>query len=206
MPSYLAPFDAGVGDARAQRFIAQGERIEIGPGLILSSKSMDGTALASLVFAWHHLSLDQQANIRILREKGQLKLQFQGPTTQWQRVDAFDTFEDLAILPVSGQMGLVRRVGGDSPNTSNCRLDILPDQGQRDSVSVILELVATKPIDAGEILLLNSPWSGTDKEVDLLRVEIEDLGQPHYEGVFDSLVSRNGERKSVEDDTCSRTT
>ena len=188
-PSHLAPFDAGFGNARAKRSIAPGERVEIGPGLILSSKLIAGSALANLVLAWHHLTPEQQAHLRFLRANGQLKLQHQGYTTRWQRRDVFESFEDLAILPASGQMGLVRRVGvGDAPSSSNCRLDILLDHGQRDSVTVVLELVATKAIDAGEVLLLNAPWSGTNQEVELLRVEINDLGQPHYDGVFDSLL------------------
>ena len=196
--SLLAPFDGGLGNARAKRFIAQGERIEIGPGLILSSKLIAGSSLSSLVFAWHHLTAEQQAKILILRERRQLKLQYQGHSTSWERRDVFETLEDLAILPASGQMGLVRRIGSvDSPSHSNCRLDISLDHGERDSVTVILELVATKAIDAGEIFLLNSTWSGNDKEVELLRVEINDLGQPHYEGVFDSLVSENEEMEEL---------
>ncbi len=181
--SRLAPFDSGLGNARAKQFISRGERVEIGPGLILSSKLTFGTALGSLVFPWNHLTEEQQASLRILREDGQLKLQHQGYDTSWKRVDTFESYEDLSILPVGGQIGLLRRVG--EIESSNCRLNILWELGQPDSVTVILELVATDDIESGEILKLNLPQVGTMEELELLHAELVEFGHPFYAGIFD---------------------
>jgi hypothetical protein len=183
-PSRLAPFDAGIGDARAKRPISKGERIEIGSGLLLSTKLIAGSVLGGIVFSWQHLNEKHRANLRILRESGQIKLQHQGHSTHWTAIDTFVSYEDLSILPASGQIGMVRRVG--ETELSNCRLDILWQLGQKDSVSVTLELRATRYIDTGEVLLLNLPPAGTKEELQLLQAELDGLGQPYFPGLFDA--------------------
>lgn len=184
--SRLAPFDAGIGDARARRPISKGERIEVASGLLLSTKLFAGTVLGSLLFSWHHLNEKNRANIRILRESGQIMVQYQDQGTDWVGVDTFVSYEDLSILPASGQIGLVRRVG--ETEASNCRLDIAWKLGQKDSVSVTLELIATQDIDTGDVLLLNLPPAGTKEELRLLKAELDGLGQPYFPGLFKGLV------------------
>lgn len=186
--SRLAPFDAGIGNARAKRPISKGECIEIAPGLILSTNLIAGTMLGGLVFSWQHLNEDQRASLRIVRESNQMKLQYQGNDNRWTSVDRFVSFDDLSILPTGGNIGLVRRVGRDTEVT-NCQLNILWHLGQRDIVSVTLELRATQDIDTGDMLLLNLPPAGTADELQLLKDELDGAGgQPYYPGFFDTLA------------------
>lgn len=180
--SRLAPFDAWLGDARAKVSMPSGQRIELSTGLLLSNKLTKDSSLGGLVLSWDDLKEEHQSALRILQETGQIKLQYQSADTSWQRVDAFEqSYEDLAILPVSGNIGMVRRVG-DGP--SNCRLVLHWQGSQQQSVAVTLELIATQEIAAGEVLTLNLPPAGTERELALLQGEMQALGQPHYPGIF----------------------
>ena len=189
-PSRLAPFDAGLGDARAKRPISKGDRIEIATGLLLSTQLIAGTVLGGLVFSWQHLSEQHRASLHILRESGQIKLQGQNQDSGWARVDMFESYEDLSIFPASGHIGMVRRVG--ETEVSNCHLNILWHLGQKDSVSVTLELVATRDIDTGDVLLLDLPPAGTKDELRLLKAELDGLGQAYVPGLFDTASDLNG--------------
>jgi hypothetical protein len=195
-PTRLAPFDAGIGDARAKQSLSKGERIEIGSGLILSTKLIAGSVFGGIVFSWQHLKEEHRANLRILRETGQLKLQHQGYDTGWNSIDTFESYEDLSILPASGHIGVVRRVGETEP--SNCRLDILWQLGQKDGVSVTLQLRATRDINAGEVLLLNLPPAGTKEELRLLQAELDGIEEPYFSGLFDTKNDPDLESSHVE--------
>jgi hypothetical protein len=180
--SRLAPFDAWLGDARAKVSISNGQRIELSTGLLLSNKLAKDSSLGGLILSWDDLKEEHQSALRILQQTGQIKLQYQSADTSWQRIDAFEqSYEDLAILPVAGNIGLVRRLG-DGP--SNCRLVLHWQGAQQGSVAVTLELIATQEIAAGEVLTLNLPPAGTKRELALLKGEMQASVQPHYPGIF----------------------
>ena len=176
----LAPFDAGYGDARAKMAISLGDRIEIATSLIVSHRLVQGSALGAVVIPWKDMTNEHQQALRNLRDKGQLTLQYQGQDTNWKAIDDFKSFEDLAILPIAGFIGMVRRVGDD---TSNCRL-IIHSEATVDSIGVTLELIATKNISVGETLTLNLPQSGSREELQALKKEMKLTGMPHYTGLF----------------------
>jgi hypothetical protein len=178
--SRLAPFDAGIGDAKAKVKISRGERIELTTGLVVSRKLMQGTALGAVVLSWNDLAQDHQTALRTLRENGQMILQYQGYDTEWNRIDRFESFEDLAILPVAGNVGLVRRVGDEA---GNCRL-VIHSEGSPGSVGVTLELIATEDIAVGEVLMLTLPPARSRIELQFLKRELQLTGRQHYEGLF----------------------
>ena len=91
------------------------------------------------------------------------------------------------ILPIGGSIGLVARQqqlpenGGTAPD-ANCRL-VIPSSNdigaplEQNSVVVPLELIATRNISAGELLLLDLPPSGTGQEISLLMKELQLMGR-----------------------------
>jgi hypothetical protein len=178
--SRLAPFDAGIGDAKAKVPIFRGDRIEISTALVMSRKLVRGSALGAVVISWDDLTEKHQNALQTLRENGQLILQYQGHDTDWRRIDRFQSFEDLALLPNAGNIGMVRRVG-DGP--CNCRL-VIHSEGEQGSVGVTVELIATEDIPVGELLKLNLPPAGSKTELKALQTEMQLTGMPHYAGSF----------------------
>ena len=178
--SRFAPFDAGLSDAKAKVPIPSGSRIEISTALVMSRKMVRGHALGAVVISWEDLFLEHQTALRTLRENGQMILQYQGVDIDWKRIDRFQSFEDLALLPNSGNIGTVRRVG-DGP--SNCRM-VIHSEGAQDSVGVTVELIATKDISVGDILALNLPQAGLKEERNELKREMKLTGMPHHVGMF----------------------
>jgi hypothetical protein len=178
----FAPKNAGVGNAFAKRSMSIGERIEIAPGMVMSRKFVDGTALAPIVFGWEDLNVHQRAALRILREDGLLTLQFQNHSTDRNRVDGFKSFEDTVIFPVAGTIGMLRRVGGDGDfGDSNCRLEIHPNL-KEGGVGVTLEVIASENIEAGDILKLDMPPRGSWEEVEEFLKMLKITGQPYDDG------------------------
>lgn len=199
-PQWLAPWDAEMGAAVAKVAVTQGERLELGTGMILSQKHhVRGTALAAVALAWQDLDPNHhQTALQELRQRGQLKLQYNEWTSEssWRRTDGFSSWDDVAILPIGGSIGLVSRHGrrrqgreeeeeidaGDEEDVTmtNCRLVIPTTSGgpqEPGSVVVPLELIATQDIAAGELLRLDLPPSGTPQEVALLQKELRLMGR-----------------------------
>jgi hypothetical protein len=174
--SRFAPRDAGLGNAIARRAVSKSERIEIAPGIVMSRSSVNGTLLAPLVFGWEALTQENRQALSKLRENGRLTLQFQSQDTEWQRIDRFESFEDIAILPVAGNIGMLQRVGSDGG--SNCRLVIRSDDAEG-TVGVTLEVIATEDIEVGDVLKLDLrvPPTGSRKVVGAFRKEMSLTGQ-----------------------------
>eukprot|EP00536_Pseudo-nitzschia_multiseries_P002731 jgi/Psemu1/63792/estExt_Genemark1.C_370090 len=185
----LAPFDAGLSDARAKVPMKKGDQIEKSLGLVLSRNHIRGTPLGPIAFYWENLKIDHHQHLINLRDDKKLLLQYQGQDTNWKSVDRFVGYAEITVLPVSGNIGLVRRVGGaDAGEEYNCRLMIRSNKNHPTSVSVTLELIATKDIAAGDVLKLNIAPSEFDEEYELLHDEMEESGQPHHPGIFDSIL------------------
>jgi hypothetical protein len=90
------------------------ERIEIAPALVLPLKDIE--PLAPLTIQWMHLAERHHTTIRKMREDGQLRvIRRNGSTKGPPNSDGFESFETTAILPFAGNMGLIRRVGSDTP-------------------------------------------------------------------------------------------
>lgn len=166
---WLPPQDAEIASAYAKVDIQAGERIELGTGLIISmSRHARGTPLADLAIHWNVLQQEHQQSLRTLREEGRLKLQVNHwvDDDSWNRTDGFVSWEDVAILPFGGNVGLVDRIDESTDiSDSNCRLLIPTTDGlalpiPSDEVVVVpLELIATRDIPQGTFLRLNIPYS-----------------------------------------------
>jgi hypothetical protein len=181
----LAPFDAGLSDARAKIDVAKGQSIEESLGLVLSRNHVRGTALGPIAFYWENLKIDHHQHLINLRDDEKLILQYQGPDTEWKPVDRFMGYSEITVLPVSGNIGLVRRVGSDAD--FNCKLLIRANKEHNTNVGVTLELVATADIKAGDVLKLNISPSEFQEEYQLLHAEMEASGQPHHPSIFDAI-------------------
>ena len=179
--SLLAPFDAGFGNAYAKRDVQMSQRIEVGPGLIVSKNTFAGSAMAPVLIDWEDLDVNSQDALRILREADSLKLQFQSRDTFWSSVDRFESFSDVSILPLGGRIGLIRRVG--EVDSANCRLDI-GWQDFRGGTTITLEVVATQDISAGEELRLAASKRASAEEFEHLRRELVEVGHPYNERLF----------------------
>jgi len=200
--SRLAPFDAGLSDARAKVFTKKGEHIEKSLGLVLSRNDVRRTPLGPIAFYWENLKIDHHQHLINLRDDEKLMLQYQGSDTDWKSIDRFIAYSEITILPVSGNIGLVRRVGSSSSSSGsekereeyNCRLMIRSNEEyQTNHVGVTLELIATKDISAGDVLKLNIAPSEFEEEYRLLHDEMEQSGQPHHPGIFDSIIQEDEE-------------
>lgn len=188
---WLPPNDGEIGSAYAKVAIRAGENIEMGTGMILSrSRHLKGTALADLAMNWEVLQADHQRSLRVLRDQGQLKLQHNTWLTEWSwnRTDGFTLWEDVAILPIGGNIGLVDRRSFTGVSSHNCRLEIPTTSDSwpatHDHVVVALVLIATQDIQPGELLRLNIPYSSTQRkgvagrdEVAILHEELKAMGR-----------------------------
>lgn len=204
---WLAPsFDAGWGDAKTKMGVKKGERLEISTALVLSQKFTKDTALMPLVYAWKDLHEDHREGLVRLARKGLLHLQYQGADTSWKPTNNFTnpkSFEDLLLFPVAGNIGMVRRLNTAVDDSSifaedNCRLVVHPRRNQDEKnndddsmqwldqpVGVTIELVATKDMDAGTVLVIDLVESVANPyEYKLLLRELKQTGQPFSREVF----------------------
>lgn len=204
---WLAPsFDAGWGDARTKIGVRKGERLEISTALVLSQEFTKHTALMPLVYAWKDLHEDHREGLVRLARKSLLHLQYQGPDTSWKPTNNFmdpKSFEDLLLFPVAGNIGMVRRLHTNVDDSSkvtdaNCRLVVHPRRDQDENnydndsmqwldhpVGVTIELVATKDMDAGTVLVIDLVESvASPYEYKLLLEELKQTGQPFSRQVF----------------------
>jgi SET domain len=182
----LAPFDAGLSDARAKIDFQKGDHIEQSLGLVLSRNHIRGTPLGPIAFYWENLKIDHHQHLINLRDNAKLILQYQGTDTEWQSVDRFVGYSEITILPISGGIGMVRRVGNED---YNCKIIIRSNKNHNTNVGVTLELIATREIAAGEVLRLNIAPSEFREEYELLHEEMEASGQPHHPSIFDTIHS-----------------
>eukprot|EP00934_Nitzschia_sp_Nitz4_P004876 Nitzschia sp. Nitz4//scaffold62_size106224//43427//44701//NITZ4_004354-RA/size106224-processed-gene-0.30-mRNA-1//1//CDS//3329555850//4866//frame0 len=176
----LAKWDAGLGYVRARYDLQPGDRIELSLGLLVSQRILADSAVAPLVVGWEALDSVQQRSLRNLRKRyrDQFVVHYPG---QGKRYDVFESYEDLGILPI-GAISLVRR-RGRSQEDSNCKLKIRETM-QPGSGSLALELVATKPISKGQVLLLDMAPAGTPQELQMLQDLWKRTGQPYHAVTF----------------------
>jgi hypothetical protein len=141
---------------------------------------------------WEVLLPDQQEALRQLRGQGLLQLQHNDWLTDssWNRTDGFTEWEDIAILPIGGNIGLVDRRDAEGISSHNCRL-VIPTAGddslsgmKQDQVVVPLELIATQDIQTGDLLRLNVPYSVNQQhgavgavEVAIFQKELKAMGR-----------------------------
>jgi hypothetical protein len=204
---YLPPTkDAGWGQAYAKVSIASGQRIELSTGLIMSySRHIQGTALRPISYTWHDLFPHQQLVIKQLHDQNQLVVQYQGPDTDWKSINKYGgLLEDVVLFPAAGNIGMVQRKIYNNQAT-NCHLVLHPPiltttvhHHHSLTNSVTMELVATRNIKVGDVLVVNVPilndrnddvYSSTStiatrREYELLHRELQQSGQIFEKSIF----------------------
>jgi hypothetical protein len=116
-----------------------------------------------MTISWFDLDEEQQKAIQQLREYGAFRLKAISSITGLIEPDILQYFEDAAILPAAGNIGLVRKVGHEEGANSNCRIEVMAaaadsmDKLDVGSTSLVLKLSATKDIEVGEELRLKLP-------------------------------------------------
>ena len=135
----LAPFDAGLSDARAKVSIKKGEHIEKRIELVISRNQIRGTPLGPIAFYWENLKRDNHQHLIDLRNDEKLITQYQGSDIEWESVDRFIAYSELTVLPVSGSIGLVQRVSGHGEEEYNTYH--LIDKGNRNEAKYDLSLL-----------------------------------------------------------------
>jgi hypothetical protein len=177
--SRIAPFDAGIGDARAKTDIVAGERIDMTIGLPLPKGFVDDTMFAALVINFDDLDVESQESLVVLRNSAQLTIPYKGVDTNWGMVDIFsEDWSTLSILPGGGNIGMVQRVGDDP--SSNCRLHINWQGSNGGSAGILMELFATENIASSEVLKLNMKPADSVVGYELLKAELDEQGGHSY--------------------------
>jgi hypothetical protein len=132
------------------------------PALVVPSEEMKSSPLAPICIFWTDWNKEQQETIQQLRKQGVFRLKAISKKSGLMEPDILENLDDAAILPAGGNIGLVRKVGQEKGSGSNCRLEIVvaakaTEEMDAGSTGLVLELIATKDIEAGEELRLNLP-------------------------------------------------
>jgi hypothetical protein len=168
--------------AVAKEFILAGHILEMAPAIVVPHDDMAFSPLAPMTFFWRDLDAEQQGIITRLRASGNFPLKAFSNKTQAMEYDVLESFDQVAILPAAGNIGLVRKNGREGAD-SNCRIEIAaaaPSEETRDvgSSSLVLKLIATKDIQPGEELRLNMPDNSSWLSKTSLAQHLAITGQP----------------------------
>jgi hypothetical protein len=208
---YLPPVkDAGWGQAYAKVYIPAGQRIELSTALLMSySRHIQGTALRPISYTWHDLFPYQRQVLQQLHDQKQLVVQYQGPDTDWISIIGYSELEDIVLFPAAGNVGMVRKKTSKNQPT-NCHFVLHPppplinpfDENNNHNSdddedhyhhpltdSVTMELIATKNIKVGDVLVVNVPVQEDDNDDD---------DDDEEEFVFTSTTSTTTTRKEYE--------
>ena len=181
-PDRVAPFEAGLFNARAKVAIQPGDVIEQGPAILLYKPFVEDTALAPLGIFWENLSANHQEVVRSSSREGQLPIQYRGHSSDLKTVYRKTSIENTVFFPFAGRIGLVRRVDS-STSATNCRLEIsvhVDEGGAGDFASVVLTLIATHAIGVGQLLLMDLKPAGSERERLLLKGKLNEIGYSSY--------------------------
>ena len=186
-PQRLSPVDHPT--AVTSQPVKENDILEIAPALAFSKDQVVDTSMAPTAILWEDWWPHQKLALRELRKLGDLRVQFQDPSTKWERIDDFSDFSNVALVPVAGSIGLVRKVGksGGGGVDANCQLRLVSTGsmasheshgGGGGSAGILLQLVATQDMPEGTELRLNLPDSSTVEEKQMFLEALEMTGQP----------------------------
>ena len=163
--------------------VQAGQILEMAPALVLPLEQVQNSPLAPMSIFWDDWDENSQESIYKLRELGAFRMKAHDKETGRMSYDVMEFYNDAVVLPVAGNIGLVRKVGRDDDAKSNCRIELVSssdDQvsGDVGSAGLVLKLIATKDIQAGEELMLNLPESSSwEAKISLLQ-HLAMTGQP----------------------------
>ena len=185
-PDRVAPFEAGLFNARAKVAIQPGDVIEQGPAILLYKPFIEDTALAPLGVFWENLSANHQQVVRTASLEGQLPIQYRGQSSDMKTIYRNTSIENTVFFPFAGRIGMVRRVDSSThKSTTNCRLEInVHIDHQQDGgdvvASVELILIATQTVGVGQLLLMDLKPAGSERERQLLKAKLKEIGYSSY--------------------------
>ena len=184
--------------AIAKTTIREGTLLEMAPALTVASPKIRNSVLAPFSIFWEDLTIEQQASLQKLREVGALTLR-ESPefSSSLERRDVLDKYglENVALLPIGGNIGMVQRSSKHhaADDFANCRLEfaaatasyekaaIKDDDEHVGNAGIVLQLIASRTIEAGEELIMNVPITATGParlmELGLLFEELDTSGQ-----------------------------
>jgi SET domain len=172
--------------------VLSGAVLEMAPALILNKAQVQNSLLAPFCIYWSDLNFEQQTIMAELYEKNEWIVQYQGWDTGWVRTNRINGWDEMAILPAAGNIGLVLKMSPteghkvSSKEAPNCKLEItssgsLTSAGgveNTGSAGIILSLIATRDIESGEILRVDLIDTSTDFEKKLLYIDMKSTGRP----------------------------
>lgn len=168
--------------AIAKVAVNAGEILDMAPALVIPRDQILPSPLAAFGIYWEDWDDEQKANIEKLREVGAYRMRGWDAAANKLALDVMQYYEEGVVLPVAGSIGMVRKVG-KTTESSNCRLNIISstsegEVGDIGSAGVVLQLIATVDIQAGEELRLSLPDSSSwDAKMNLLQ-HLAFTGQP----------------------------
>ena len=167
--------------------------------LVMPMEHVRDSAIAPFVIAWEDLGAADHEALTKLRESGSLSVHYLSTKANENSLhfDNFTSFQELALLPIAGEIGLVERVRirniTGQKSESNCRLIVHP-KSSNGSAGITIELKATKSIKSGETLLLDLPPRGSIHELELLDHELFLTGQIYTtRGLQPNVISKTNE-------------
>jgi hypothetical protein len=185
--------------AIAKTTVSEGTLLEVAPALTLAASKIRNSILAPFGIFWEDLTLAQQASLQVLRYTGTLTLRESSGENSRSLVrrDVLDSYglENVVILPVGGNIGMVQRFPYQHAAgvVANCRLEVTAaasdertlrqddDDVNVGNAGIVLQLIATRTIQAGEELIMNVPITSTGParllELGLLLEEFNTSGQ-----------------------------
>jgi SET domain len=169
--------------AIAKEAVQAHQIIEMAPALVVPAEHMKFSPLAPMTIFWLDLDDEQKETIKQLREYGIFRLKVVSNETGSLVPDLIKFYDDAAILPAGGNIGLVRKVGHDEKADSNCRIEIVAAEDYVDKMKVgssglVLKLIATMDIEPGEELRLNLPDNSSWQSKINLAQHLAFTGQP----------------------------
>jgi hypothetical protein len=178
-------------NAVAKQSVQTDEILEISPALVLPYPLERDSPWASMGIFCDDWDEEQKKNLVQLRESGAFRMRVRTEKTEQLKYDNLQQLEDAVILPVAGTIAMVRKVGREAD--SNCRIEIVAstsfdeesedDQG---SAGLVLKLIATADILAGEELRLDLPVSSSWSEKVHLSQILTATGQPLPKHIVDT--------------------
>jgi hypothetical protein len=196
----LSPLEAGYRNARAKVPITHaGTVLEIVPALMVDADVVRNTILEPMVLFWN--DLEPSSLLSVLEQpnenSGGGKSVHQGsssfssifpetsPPSFFSPMDKDDEMDEdfvrldnIALVPLGGSLALLERTVSKNPNDYNCQLQgITLDRWNNDSFTI--RIVATKPMEAGERLVLKvADMSSSNKTRQALWQELVATKQP----------------------------
>jgi len=130
---------------------------------------------------WGCWDKEQEQSIYKLREMGVFRMKGRNEKGVLD-MDVLKYYNDTAVFPAGGNIGMVRKVGRDN-DQSNCRLEVTSSRDEQEaddigSAGLVLKLIATQDIRAGEELRLNVPQSSSWEAKMSLLQHLAMTGQP----------------------------